>query len=74
MVNWRGKIELNNNEYGVKLLILREKPAQKYLLYYEGPQPDDLNNWRLDIQLAQGIFSADQVSLWMNELDLPLSL
>ena len=64
------KIELHNNEFNVKHLILREKPNQKFLLYHEGPQPDDLNNWLLDVLLAQGIFSADQVSLWTNELEL----
>src|SRR5687768_4127857 len=68
------KIEVANNEYGIKHLILREKPSQKFLLYHEGPQPDDLNNWLLDILLAQGVFSADQLSLWMNELELPPSL
>ena len=65
------KIELQNNEYGLKHLILREKPAQKFLLYHAGQQPDDLNNWLLDVLLGQGLFSADQVSLWMNELELP---
>ena len=37
-------IELLNNEFGVKHLILREKPAQKFLLYHAGPQPVDLDN------------------------------
>jgi uncharacterized protein (TIGR02687 family) len=68
------KIELKNNEYGVKHLLLREKPDQKYLIYHDGPQPDDLNNWLLDVQLAHGLFSADQISLWMNELELSPSL
>jgi uncharacterized protein (TIGR02687 family) len=67
-------IEIANNEYAVKHRILREKPVQKFLLYHEGSQPDDLNNWLLDVLLAQGLFSADQVSLWMNELELPPSL
>lgn len=68
------KIELKNNEYGVKHLLLREKPNQKFLLYREGPQPDELNNWLLDVQMAQGLFSADQISLWINELEFPPSL
>lgn len=63
-------IELHNNEFNVKHLVLREKPNQKFLLYHAGPQPDDLNNWLLDVLLAQGLFSADQVSLWTNELEL----
>ncbi|HNE05927.1 MAG TPA: hypothetical protein PLT08_15480, partial [Anaerolineales bacterium] len=63
-------IELKNNEYGVKYHILREKPAQKFLLYHEGPQPDDLDNWLLDVQLASGLFNANQEALWANEIGL----
>jgi len=62
------KIEIENNEYGVKYRVLREEPNQKFLLYHEGPQPEDLDNWLLDVQLAHATFSADQVSLWMAEL------
>jgi uncharacterized protein (TIGR02687 family) len=64
------KIELDNNEHGIKYHILREAPKQKFLLYHEGPQPEDLNNWLLDVLLAHGVFSADQISLWMAELGL----
>lgn len=45
------KIELLNNEFGVKYRVLREEPEQKFLLYREGPQPEEINNWLLDIQL-----------------------
>jgi len=68
------KIELKNNEYGVKYHVLRVKPGQKFLLYHEGPKPEELNNWLLDVLLAQGEFSGDQVSLWMSELELAPSL
>ena len=64
------KIELKNNEYGIKHLILRQEPKQKFLLYYEGPPPPDLDNWLLDVLLAHGEFRADQVSLWLSELGL----
>jgi uncharacterized protein (TIGR02687 family) len=64
------KIELDNNEYAVKHRILRQEPKQQFLLYHEGPQPPDLDNWLLDVQLAQATFSADQVSLWATELGL----
>jgi len=37
------KLELTNNEFAVKHRLLREEPAQKFLLYREGPQPDDLD-------------------------------
>ncbi|MGC9523899.1 MAG: BREX-1 system phosphatase PglZ type A [Anaerolineae bacterium] len=66
------KITIDNNEFGVKYRILREEPARKFLLYREGPPPDDLDNWLLDVQLAQGSFRADQVSLWLSEVGLGL--
>ena len=60
---------MDNNEYGVKYHILREASKQKFLLYHFGPQPEDLDNWLLDVLLANGIFYADQISLWMTELE-----
>lgn len=66
------KIELANNEYGLKYRMLREEPEKKFLLYHDGPQPADLDNWLLDVQLAQGEFRADQGALWLSELGLGL--
>ena len=66
------KLELHNNEFVVKYKILREQPEQKFLLYREGPQPADLDNWLLDVQLAHGEFRTDQVAIWLSELDLGL--
>ena len=66
------KVEIVNNEYALKYRILREEPKQKFLLYHEGPQPEDLQNWLLDVLLAQGEFRADQVGLWLAELELGL--
>jgi uncharacterized protein (TIGR02687 family) len=66
------KIVLDNNAFGVKVRILREQPEQSFLLYHEGPPPDDLDNWLLDVQLAYGQFRADRVSLWLNEVGLGL--
>src|SRR5690606_2096859 len=65
------KIELANNEFGVKYRILREQPEQKFLLYREGAEPPHLENWLLDVQLASGnSFRTDQVALWLAELEL----
>lgn len=64
------KIELANNEYGVKYRVLRQQPERKFLLYHDGPQPDDLANWLLDVQLAFGEFRTDQIGLWLSELEL----
>ncbi|GAB6061196.1 BREX-1 system phosphatase PglZ type A [Desulfonatronum parangueonense] len=66
------KTELANNEYAVKYRILREEPDQKFLIFRDGPQPDDLDNWLLDVQLAHGEFRTDQVALWLSELELGL--
>jgi uncharacterized protein (TIGR02687 family) len=66
------KLTLANNEYGIKYRLLREQPEQKFLLYREGPQPADLENWLLDVQLAHGEFRTDQVAIWLSELELGL--
>ncbi|WP_035067984.1 BREX-1 system phosphatase PglZ type A [Nitratidesulfovibrio termitidis] len=66
------KLKLTNNEYGIKYRLLREQPEQKFLLYREGPQPADLDNWLLDVQLAHGEFRTDQVAIWLSELELGL--
>jgi uncharacterized protein (TIGR02687 family) len=66
------KLELRNNEYGIKYKLLREQPEQKFLLYREGPQPADLENWLLDVQLAHGEFRTDQVAIWLSEMELSL--
>jgi len=66
------KAEIANNEFSLKYRVLREEPERKFLLYHEGPQPDDLNNWLLDVQLAHGTFRTDQVALWLSELELGL--
>lgn len=64
------KIELKNNEFSVKYRILCDQPQQKFLLYQEGPQPADLDNWLLDVLLAHGEFRTDQVSIWLGQLEL----
>lgn len=66
------KLEIANNEYGLKHRVLRESPEKKFLLYKEGPQPEDLENWLLDVQLAHGEFRTDQVAIWLSELELGL--
>ncbi|MCG5516256.1 MULTISPECIES: BREX-1 system phosphatase PglZ type A [unclassified Ectothiorhodospira] len=66
------KLEIANNEYGLKYRVLRESPEQKFLLYKEGPKPEDLDNWLLDVQLAHGEFRTDQVAIWLSELELGL--
>jgi uncharacterized protein (TIGR02687 family) len=64
------KVEIANNEFGLKYRLLRDEPETRFLLYKEGPQPEDVENWLLDVQLAHGEFRTDQTSLWAAELEL----
>ena len=64
------KLEIANNEFGIKHRILRDEPESKFLIYKPGPQPADLDNWLLDVQLAHDEFRTDQVALWLAELEL----
>lgn len=64
------KIELVNNEFNVKHRILRKESDSKFLLYHEGAQPEDLDNWLLDVLLSHGEFRTDQASIFLSELSL----
>lgn len=64
------KIEIANNELGIKHRILREHSDTKFLLYHEGPKPEPINNWLLDVQLAHDQFRTGQAALWLADLDL----
>ncbi len=68
------KIELHNNVLSVKNRVLREERERKFLLYHEGPAPKNEQNWMLDVLLAHGEFRADQIGLWLSEMELELSL
>lgn len=57
------KIEIKNNEYTIKYRLLCGEPEQKFLLYREGVQPADLDNWLLDVQLDEAAAAADKTRL-----------
>ncbi|NBC47089.1 MAG: BREX-1 system phosphatase PglZ type A [Gammaproteobacteria bacterium] len=63
-------IEIQGNEFAIKHRVLREAPEQRFLLFHDGPMPEDRANWLLDVRLAHGEFRADQVALWLAELEL----
>ena len=58
------KVEIANNEFSLKYRMLKQEPKQRFLLYHDGAQPEDDQNWLLDVQLAHGEFRADQAALW----------
>ncbi|HPJ26666.1 MAG TPA: hypothetical protein PLA80_11025 [Synergistaceae bacterium] len=57
------KEELCRNEFRLKYRILRQERGQKFLLYHEGPPPEDEANWLLDVLLAQGEFRGDRAGI-----------
>ncbi|MBZ4022878.1 TIGR02687 family protein [Rhodobacter sp. TJ_12] len=65
------KVEIANNEFGLKYRMLRQEPKQKFLLFKDGPEPAMADNWLLDVQLATAVFKADQAAIWLAELGLP---
>jgi uncharacterized protein (TIGR02687 family) len=66
------KLEIANNEFGLKYRILRLEPRGRFLLFKDGPEPEMVDNWLLDLQLASAVFKADQAAIWLAELGLPL--
>jgi hypothetical protein len=65
------KLEIQNNEFGIKHKLLREFPKQSFLVYKEDKQPEPLQNWLLDVELANTTFRTDQVAIWLSEMELP---
>jgi uncharacterized protein (TIGR02687 family) len=65
------KVEVVNNQFGLKYRMLRQEPERKFLVYHKGPLPADKDNWLLDVQLAHTDFRTDKASLWLTELELP---
>lgn len=64
------KIILENNEFGVKYRVLREEPSQRFLIYKAGERPEDIQNWLLDVLLANQEFKTEQTALWLTDLSL----
>ncbi len=65
------RVEVANNEFGLKLRMLRREAEAKFLVYRPGPEPALAENWLLDVQLSAGQFRADQAAIWLAELGLP---
>lgn len=65
------KVRVENNEFGVKVRILRHKDRHApFLLYFPTPRPEDSNNWLLDLLLQGHEYKADQASLALQEAGL----
>lgn len=67
------KIELNNNEFGIKVKILYEDTTSKYLIYSNKPEPMMEDNWLLDIEFSFHKFNADPISMIVSDLELDIT-
>lgn len=64
------KVQVANDEYGIKNRLLHDEPKGQFLIYRSGGAPADIDNWLLDLELAYGIFTADRTSLLAQDLGL----
>ena len=62
------KVEVKNDEFGLKHRAMREEPDRKFLFYMPYVRPAHVKNWFLDLELSHHVFHADGVSLVLQEL------
>ena len=66
------KTVLDDNEFSLKYRMLKEEPKSKFLVYSPKRQPNDEDNWLIDLVLANKIFYADKTGLIVSELGLSI--
>ena len=65
------KLCVENNEFGVKVRILRHSDRNaRFLLYFPCARPADADNWLLDLLLQGHEYKADRASLALQEMGL----
>ena len=55
---------------GTKIRLERDEPDSRFLLYAPTEEPDDADDWLLDIRLYSRSFRADRASIILDELGL----
>jgi len=64
---------IDNNEFTLKREVLRVQPNGKFLIYSPNIAPNPDENWLLDLNIANHLFSADKISLVLQTLGLDVS-
>ena len=64
------KVVVNNNQFYIKHLTYKEKPNTKFLLYLPFKKPANIENWLLDMELANYVFQTKQEAMYAQELEL----
>lgn len=72
-INGVEKRTIDNNEFTIKREVLKLKPDAKFLIYSPTSAPAAEDNWLLDLNIANHMFSADKISLILQNLGLDVS-
>ena len=64
------KLTGSNNFYAKKLLAV-DDPTSNYLVYCPMSYETEEDDWLLDVELYGEEFRADQISMWMDEMQIP---
>ena len=67
------KLVIDNNEFGIKRQVLALQPDDKFLVYSPKRAPADAGNWLLDLNISSYMFSADKISLILQNIGLDVS-
>ncbi len=68
------KIELANDELAVKYRVSRLEPEALFLIYSPAARPPVEDNWLLDLELANFVFSTDKAAMIVQQLGVSPSL
>ncbi len=68
------KIVLDNDEFAVKYRILKQEPDRKFLVYAPRPRPEPEDNWLLDLEMGNYVFSTDPAAMIAQELGISTAL
>jgi len=68
------KIELANDELAVRYRITRIEPKTRFLIYSPRTRPTSEDNWLLDLELANFVFSTDKAAMIIQQLGISSSL
>ena len=67
------KLEINNNEFGIKVKVLYEDKESRYLIYSQNTEPLMEDNWFWILNKVFIKFSADPISMIVSELELDIT-
>lgn len=68
------KIELQNDEFRVKYLLIKSSPEKKFLVYSPYPKPKDIDNWLLDLNEQHFVFASNRAAGIIQELEIDPAL